>query len=191
MSTTIDDLASAIARFEGFSVPGSVAQRNNNPGNLRAGPGQIGTDSGGYAIFPDVATGYSALDNQIQLNVNRGLNLNQFFGGLPGVYAGYAPAADKNNPGQYASTVASWLGIDTSTPLADVLNQGSPTVSDIGAPADTSSSSLASDISSWTGNLSSDVFGSLDQFSVAGLSGVAVVAIALVIGAVVLLVARR
>src|SRR5271157_4273547 len=91
-TATVDDLAQAIARMEGFNVAGSVAQRDNNPGNLRSGPGQIGTDAGGYAIFPDVTTGYAALDNQINLNIGRGLTLNQFFGGLPGVYAGYAPS---------------------------------------------------------------------------------------------------
>ena len=113
-------LASAIARFEGFGVSGSVAARNHNPGNLRSGTGQNGTDANGYAIFPDDATGYAALDHQIDLNVNRGLSLEEFFAGKPGVYAGYAPSGDANNPTQYASTVAGWLGIDPSVPLASI-----------------------------------------------------------------------
>ena len=80
MSLT-DSLAQAIARFEGFFTAGSVAARNNNPGNLRSGVGQIGTDPNGYAIFPDQTTGFQALSNQIQLNISRGLNLNEFFAG--------------------------------------------------------------------------------------------------------------
>jgi hypothetical protein len=124
MSLT-DQLVQAIARFEGFLVSGSVAQRNNNPGNLRSGPGQIGTDANGYAIFPDVATGQAALANQINLNISRGLSLNEFFAGqrdaegnlMPGGYPGYAPSADKNNPVQYAATVAGWIGIDPTVPL--------------------------------------------------------------------------
>lgn len=125
LGTTTDDLAQAIGRFEGFNVSGSLAQVNNNPGNLRAGTGQIGTDSHGFAIFPDVATGYAALDHQIDLNVSKGLTLDQFFGGLPGVYPGYAPAADSNDPGKYSQTVAGWLGIDPNTPLTDVLGSNS------------------------------------------------------------------
>jgi hypothetical protein len=132
VSAFTSSLASSIARFEGYGVAGSVAQRNNNPGNLRAGPGQTGTDANGYAIFPDAATGYAALDNQIDLNINRGLTLNQFFAGEPGVYAGYAPSADSNNPTQYAATVAGWMGIDPTVPLS-TLAGGS-----VAAPLDTS-----------------------------------------------------
>lgn len=126
----IDDLATAIARFEGFFSAGSVAQRNNNPGNLRAGIGQTGTDANGYAIFPDAATGFAALQNQISLNISRGLNLNTFFAGqrdsagnvIRGGYPGYAPAADANSPAQYAATVAGWLGIDPNTPLSNIVS---------------------------------------------------------------------
>lgn len=124
----VDDLSNAIARFEGFFSPGTVAQRNNNPGNLRSGPGQTGTDAHGYAIFPDPATGWAALNNQVSLNVSRGLSLQTFFGGqrdasgqvIPGGYAGYAPSADANNPTSYANTVAGWLGIDPTVPLSSV-----------------------------------------------------------------------
>jgi hypothetical protein len=119
-NSLIDSLANAIARMEGYNVAGSVAQRNNNPGNLRAGTGQIGTDANGYAIFPSVDAGFAALDNQIQLNINRGLTLTQFFQGKPGVYAGYAPAADSNDPTNYANTVAGWLGIDPNTQLSSL-----------------------------------------------------------------------
>jgi hypothetical protein len=123
-SDFVSSFANAIARFEGYNVAGSLAQRNNNPGNLRSGPGQTGVDANGYAVFPDAATGFAALDNQISLNISRGLTLNQFFAGEPGVYAGYAPSADANNPAQYASTVAGWLGVDPNTPLQDIASSG-------------------------------------------------------------------
>lgn len=113
------DLAAAIQRFEG-SCPNPASCRNNNPGNLRAGPGSIGMDSRGFAVFPDYATGEAALERQVDLNIGRGLSLNEFFGGKPGVYPGYAPAADANNPSGYAGTVAGWLGIDPNTPLSSV-----------------------------------------------------------------------
>lgn len=121
-------LANAIARFEGYNTPGSVAQRNNNPGNLRSGAGQVGTDANGYAIFPDAATGFAALVHQIALNISRGLSLQEFFGGqrdasgnvVPGGYPGYAPQQDQNDPNNYANVVAGWLGIDKTTPLSGV-----------------------------------------------------------------------
>lgn len=119
----ISSLANAIQRFEGWA-PGTVAYRNNNPGNLRAGVGQSGTDARGYAIFPDYATGYAALEHQVQLNVDRGLTLDEFFGGKPGVYGGYAPSGDSNDPGKYAGTVAGWLGIDPNTPLSAISSGG-------------------------------------------------------------------
>lgn len=127
-STLIQSLANAIAQFEGFNKAGSVAQRNNNPGNLRSGPGQIGTDPQGYAIFPDVATGFAALQNQVSLNIDRGLSLQTFIGGqrdtsgnvVPGGYPGYAPSADNNPVSNYVSFLAGKLGLDPATPLNGV-----------------------------------------------------------------------
>lgn len=135
MGDFIGDLAQGIARFEGFQVSGSRAQRNNNPGNLRAGPGQVGTDAGGYAIFPDLETGWAALDNQIQLNLTRypTLTLREFFGGGAG-YPGYAPAADQNNPGQYADTVAGWLGISPDVALSSLSATAGGPVTPSGSP---------------------------------------------------------
>jgi hypothetical protein len=118
----VSSIAQAIAQMEGYNSPGTLAQRNNNPGNLRSGAGQIGT-SGGFAVFPDAATGWAALDNQVQLNINRGLTLDQFFAGGNG-YPGYAPSADANNPAQYASFVGSQVGISTTVPLSQLQAAG-------------------------------------------------------------------
>jgi hypothetical protein len=152
LGATVDDLASAIAKFEGYGTPGVWATINNNPGNLRSGTGQTGTN-GGFAVFATPADGFAALDNQIEINEGMGLNLNQFFGGLPGVYPGYAPAADSNNPAAYATTVASWIGIDPTVPLTQVLSPSSD--------------------SSTTGDLSDSLDGgvSQDDSLLGGLSG--------------------
>lgn len=111
----VDDIAQAIYRMEG-NASTSIATRNNNPGNLRSGTGQTGTN-GGYAVFPDMATGWNALYHQIDLNISRGLTLYEFFGGKAGVYAGYAPSADSNDPINYANFVAAQVGIDPNVPL--------------------------------------------------------------------------
>jgi hypothetical protein len=119
-SSLVQSLSNAISQFEGYNVPGSVAQRNNNPGNLRSGPGMTGKDAAGYAIFPDSATGFTALNNQVSLNIDRGLSLQTFIGGQTGVYPGYAPSADNNNVQNYVSFLSGKLGIDPNTPLSGV-----------------------------------------------------------------------
>lgn len=119
-AVTPTPLAQAIATFEGFDKAGSVAQRNNNPGNLRSGPGQTGTDKNGYAIFPDLNTGWAALHDLIQKRSGDDLTLQEFFGGKKGVYPGYAPAGDRNDPATYAATVAGQLGVEPGAKLADI-----------------------------------------------------------------------
>ena len=102
-------IADAIDRQEGPGAP------RNNPGNLRTW-GNYPID-GGFAVFPDLATGRAALEQQVRLNISRGLTLEEFFAGKPGVYAGYAPAADRNQPYTYARNVSAWTGIPLNVPL--------------------------------------------------------------------------
>src|SRR5690349_3109143 len=103
----VEDLANAIERVEsGNFNPASLAMRQNNPGNLRSWGNYPVVN--GYVQFPDYATGKKALQTQVQKNIDRGLNLYEFFAGKPGVYGGYAPAADNNKPRSYAETVAGW-----------------------------------------------------------------------------------
>jgi hypothetical protein len=142
-NVSIDSLAQAIAQMEGYNSPGTLAQRNNNPGNLRSGQGQTGS-SGGFAVFATPEDGWAALNNQISLNASRGLTLNEFFAGKPGVYGGYAPSADSNDPAGYAAYVAGRVGADPNVPIASVLagDTGSGSGSQVdpasGLPVDTS-----------------------------------------------------
>jgi hypothetical protein len=117
MSLT-DSISQAIATMEGWYKAGSIAQRNNNPGNLRSWGSFPIVD--GYARFPTPDAGWAALRQQIDLNISRGLTLYEFFAGKPGVYGGYSPSADKNDPGGYAVYVASRVGIDPSIPLNQI-----------------------------------------------------------------------
>lgn len=109
-------LAEYIARMEGYQVAGSLAQRNNNPGNLRAGAGQVGT-ANGFAVFATPEAGWAALDRQIALDAGRGLTLQQF------IYK-YAPPSE-NNSAAYLDFVAKNLGVSPSTPLAQVASGNS------------------------------------------------------------------
>ncbi len=92
--------------------PITPAQKNNNPGNLRTW-GTLPVVAG-FAFFPSVEAGFTALESQVTRNVFlRGLTFLEFFAGqrdstgkvLPGKYPGYAPAADKNDPVGYAQFV--------------------------------------------------------------------------------------
>jgi hypothetical protein len=67
-------LAVRIARIEGW--PAGLPGRLNNPGSL-AFAGQRGAVRGdrGFARFSDDATGWDALEADLQAKVNRGLDL--------------------------------------------------------------------------------------------------------------------
>lgn len=102
-------IALGIAVFEGFFRPGTVARRNNNPGNLRRWGDRPIRD--GFAVFESTRAGFQALMRQVELNINRGLTLREFFAGKPGVYPGYAPATDGNDPLAYARFISQFTGI--------------------------------------------------------------------------------
>jgi hypothetical protein len=127
----VSSLASAIQQMEGW-YPGSLAYRNNNPGNLRPGLLAVGAtgSSGGYAVFPNYQTGWNALLGLIQSPGYWNLTLTQFF-------AKYAPGADNNNPAAYAASVAATLGVDANTPISQ-LASGGGAVAAAAAPPDNS-----------------------------------------------------
>lgn len=104
----IDVFVRAIATMEGFYKSGTLAQKNNNPGNLRSWAGT--ETSGGYARFKRPEDGWRALRIQTERNLFiRRLTILEFFQGKRGVYPGYAPKADNNNPEGYAEFVRSFL----------------------------------------------------------------------------------
>jgi hypothetical protein len=156
-SAFVNAFATAIASQEGYGATNSACTAINNPGCLRAGPGQIGTSAQGFAIFPDPETGWNALDSQIQSNINLGVDLNGFIAGQPGVYPGYAPSSDNNNTAAYVSYLSSSLNIPASgTPLSQL--QASY---DSGSPAASSGSLLSPDLAS--GSDSTDLGASIDM----------------------------
>jgi hypothetical protein len=129
----VSAIASAITKMEGTIPPGpgypngSLAYQNNNPGNLiynRNGWNYPGATlgAGGFARFPDPATGQAALDHQIQVQIDSGQNLTQFFNQ-------YAPGGTVNEAGgvqtnaatqNYINMVSQSIGIDPSVPLKSV-----------------------------------------------------------------------
>lgn len=100
----------------------TLAERNNNPGNLRFN-NQKGAVKGdkGFAKFNSYEEGLAALMNDLKAKqtgkTRTGLNPNSTLQDLINVYA---PAADNNNPTQYAGTVAQRLGIPVNTPIGQI-----------------------------------------------------------------------
>jgi len=105
----IEAFAQAIATMEGFYARSPTrARANNNPGNLRSW-GDVAITAG-YAHFHHVDAGWNALRQQVHKNLFvRKLTIGEFFAGKKDVYPGYAPSADKNDPGGYANFVCGFL----------------------------------------------------------------------------------
>lgn len=127
----IHAFAEAIADMEGYNLTQAaairqgtawptIAQKNKNPGNLRHWERRLNKQ--GYAEFATAKEGFMALYAQILLNILRGVNTYEFFGGKKGVYSGYAPSADGNKPKIYAEFVARKLNIDPSVEIIRIIN---------------------------------------------------------------------
>lgn len=118
LGDALSTIADTIQQVEGY-YPGSLAYRNNNPGNIiytsyyasnfGATPG-----AGGFAAFPDYSTGYAALQNQIQLDAARGWSIYDMMYSWLGSGTG-------GNTAAYASTIANALGVSTDARVSDVL----------------------------------------------------------------------
>lgn len=92
---------------------GTLADKNNNPGNLRF-VGQMGATQGegGFARFETPEAGWQALISQVQLDQSRGLTLAQFVNK-------YAPP-NENNTNLYVQQMSTWLGVDPNVPLSKI-----------------------------------------------------------------------
>lgn len=114
VSNRLRIIAERIGQLEGFNKPGTLAQRQNNPGNLRF-VGQQGAVAGdkGFARFPTLDAGWSALHRQINLDASRGKTLEQF------VYK-YAPPVE-NNSAAYLAALARALGVQPSELLSHAI----------------------------------------------------------------------
>lgn len=88
--------ASGFGKFSGVR-----GFRNFNPGNLRMGKGQTGTDSGGYAQFGSMVDGYKAMVNQISMYRNAGLE------NVESIIRKYAPKNENDTESYIKSVVAS------------------------------------------------------------------------------------
>ena len=86
--------------------------RKFNVGNLRPSgfsyPGQVGISKGGFAMFDSPEAGIKALQQDISIKLNRGLDTPHKFISV------YAPESDKNDVKTYSRNVANMLGIGSN-----------------------------------------------------------------------------
>ena len=86
-----------------------ISVRQNNPGNLRFGQGEIG-ESGGFAVFNSALEGFQALRRQLQIYASRGLNSVQ------DIISKYAPSSE-NNTGAYINNLSRSMGVGANQAL--------------------------------------------------------------------------
>ncbi len=114
-SNGLDNITEAIARFEGYYKPGSVAQRTNNPGN-------VGTFGGNVASYTNEGDGWTALQNWVTNHAaeNPSMTFTQMMDQyLTGSING-TPGPNQD-PAGYANFIADYVGVDPSTPVSQVL----------------------------------------------------------------------
>ena len=108
-------LARLIATEEGFYVPGSLPNRNNNPGDLRHSPHSFHTADAPDAIgkIDTGVDGWADLERQLQLYAQRNMTLRDL------VYE-YAPPSE-NNTADYLAYVCKGMGMPPDTTVYDAL----------------------------------------------------------------------
>jgi hypothetical protein len=118
-------LLQAIAKQEGFYQPGTLAQRNHNPGNIISGSfanshGAIGFRSG-YATFPDDATGWAALRALFSGPAYRGLSVEVAINRYCPPPVTDQPLTEGNNPDAYVQNVCAWCECTPQTIIDGLL----------------------------------------------------------------------
>lgn len=115
---TLQDLANAIMRQEGYGSPNAPTITNAfNPGALRNSPFAIGSVTGvngTFAKFASYEDGYNALIWDLEQKQARGMSLRD------AIYT-YAPPTE-NNTSQYLTNMVSWTGIPADASLSELLN---------------------------------------------------------------------
>lgn len=93
----------------------TLADRNNNPGNIRPVGG------GGFRAFGSALEGWEAMKNQL-MRYFTGKTTGRMLQTVQDIVSTWAPAGDNNDPQLYAKQVAGWMGVSPDA----VLNLNNP-----------------------------------------------------------------
>src|ERR1035438_9246792 len=115
MNDLIQRIANAVIRQEGQPLDAF------NAGDLRGAPWLPAHEvviTNGFWRPCSRAQGVAGLAHVIALHIAEGNSLTDFIAGHPGVYSGFAPGADKNDPVAYIRDVCAWAEVsDATVPL--------------------------------------------------------------------------
>lgn len=119
-SASADGRDTVITRSDGTvtrRTGGTLAWRNNNPGNIRAGAfandhGAIGVGPSGFAVFPDEATGRNAIGSLLRTRGYSNLSIGD-------AIARYAPP-NENNVEAYHNAIRQQTGLDINRTISDL-----------------------------------------------------------------------
>ncbi len=110
----------AIAKAEGYGVPGVIPTRANNPGDLTRSLGFSTTGerlgSAAIVVFSDIANGWSALERQLTL-IETGQSIHK----LSDTILAFAHSYTATEQETWAANVAAEIGLDPSATLGDYL----------------------------------------------------------------------
>lgn len=89
---------------------GTLADRNNNPGNIRPVGGK------GFRFFESALHGWEAMKKQL-MRYYTGKTTGKALQTIQDIVSTWAPAGDNNDPQQYAKQVAGWMGVSPNAVL--------------------------------------------------------------------------
>ncbi|EGE6593965.1 lytic transglycosylase catalytic [Escherichia coli] len=89
---------------------GTLADRNNNPGNIRPVSGK------GFRFFESALKGWEAMKNQL-MRYFTGKTTGRALQTIQDIVSTWAPAGDNNDPKKYAQDVAKWMGVSPNAIL--------------------------------------------------------------------------
>lgn len=89
---------------------GTLADRNNNPGNIRPVSGK------GFRFFESALEGWEAMKNQL-MRYFTGKTTGRALQTIQDIVSTWAPVGDNNDPKKYAQDVAKWMGVSPNAIL--------------------------------------------------------------------------
>lgn len=98
------DIPGAEPEQHAQSTKRTLADRNNNPGNIRPVSGK------GFRFFESALEGWEAMKNQL-MRYFTGKTTGRALQTIQDIVSTWAPAGDNNDPKKYAQDVAKWMGV--------------------------------------------------------------------------------
>ncbi|EPE4770077.1 TPA: lytic transglycosylase catalytic, partial [Escherichia coli] len=104
------DIPGAEPEQHAQSTKRTLADRNNNPGNIRPVSGK------GFRFFESALEGWEAMKNQL-MRYFTGKTTGRALQTIQDIVSTWAPAGDNNDPKKYAQDVAKWMGVSPNAIL--------------------------------------------------------------------------